>query len=277
MRNGMKPSLRIGLSSGGIALLRTSGWLRTRSDLLSNIDLQAEESALPELLAARLSQMLTDTHCSHLPTTIVLAHELVRLFIVTPPHNTSRLQDCQAAAEMRFQTLYGEPAAAWQLEAAWDARLPFVVCAVPRALLAALQQLAATHRLTLIEVVPQFIAAWSRWRSALKSDAWFGLAHANRLILGAIENNRLCATWSVATPAPGQNSKRWLEEHVTREALRLNLPMPNRVQLCGASSEPWSLQSAGSLVYERLDAGRSVRSTPSSSANVVLAQTGMTA
>ena len=182
MRNGMKPSLRIGLSSSGIALLRTSGWLRTRSDLLSNIDLQAEESALPELLAARLCQMLTDTHCSHLPTTIVLAHELVRLFIVTPPHNTSCLQDCQAAAEMRFQALYGEPAAAWQLEAAWDARQPFVVCAVPRALLAALQQLAATHRLTLIEVVPQFIAAWSRWRSALKSDAWFGLAHANRLI-----------------------------------------------------------------------------------------------
>lgn len=274
MRNGLKQSLRIGLASDGIALLRTGGWLRTRSDLLADANLQPEESALPELLTARLNQILADTHCSHLPTTIVLAHELVRLFIVIPPHNTSCLQDCHAAAEMRFQALYGEPAAAWQLEAAWDAKLPFVVCAVPRALLAALQQVAATHRLTLIEVVPQFIAAWNRWRSALKSDAWFGLAHANRLILGAIENKRLCATWSVAIPAQGQDSKHWLAEHVTREALRLNLPMPNRVQLCGASSEPWALQSAGSLVYERLDAGRS---TTPSSANVVLAKTGLRA
>lgn len=242
MRNGLGSALRIGLSKHGIAILHTGGW-RAKTTVLADHALTEQAFATPELLMLQCRTLLAEAKCARLPVTVILADDWVRLFMVTPPHNTARLQDCRAATAMRFQALYGEPSSGWRLEADWHARLPFLACAMPHALLAALQEVVLERKLDLISVMPQFIAAWNTWHADLHADAWFGIVQQEALTLGAIDRQRLCAVRAVAIPPDG-HSRDWLHAHVMREALRLNMPVPRRLQLYGTAPANWAAACA---------------------------------
>jgi hypothetical protein len=247
--------LRIGVARSGLALLQSSAW-RPRITPLSDTSFATEEGTSVERMANHLRSMLAEAACTHRAARVVLADDWVRLFMVEPPRNTARLQDCRAAAAMRFQALYGESASGWRLEADWDVKHPFLACAVPQPLLTALNQTAAEHRLTLIEIVPQFIAAWNRWHPLIKPDAWFGVAHAGMLTLGVIQERRLCAVRAVAVPAGGWQDRQWLAAHLSREAMRLDLPVASHVQLCGAVPDAWIGPIAGPFMCDRLGSGQ---------------------
>lgn len=274
MRSGLTQGLRIGLSRTGIALVRTGGWRSQHSAVLAEAELSDADFG-DGGLTARLDSVLGDAGCARLPATVIVADDCVRLFMVTPPQNPMRVRDCRAAAAMRFQTLYGESVGSgWQLQGDWNARDPFLACAMPQALLAALHAAAMTRHITLTEIVPQFIGAWNRWHAAVKPDAWFGLVHANTLTLGITDRRRLRAVRVASKPADGAQDQRWLADHIRREALRLNLPVPIRLQLCGHTEPCWADRSGGSLTCEQLGASPALPGTQSLSANVTLAYTG---
>lgn len=276
MRNYFSHSLRIGLSRTGITLLKTSGLLRSQTSVLANAALAEEASTAPERLGAQLHDMLVATNCARLATTIILSDDWVRLLMVTPPQNAGSVQDCRAAADMRFQALYGEPVSAWALEADWDARHAFLACAIPQPLLDMLRQTADMNRLTLISIAPQFVIMWNHWRRELQANAWFGVAQDDRLTLGAVDRQRLCAVRSVAVPHGAWQEKQWLPEHLVREALRLNLPVPSHIQLCGSVPGQWVTQTMGALTCTRLDAGQSPTESGSiTTAGGRLASSGM--
>lgn len=229
--------LHIGLATDGIALLKRAGRHGPLS-VAAERKVTAEQSSTIELLVLQLMRMLEESDSSGHSTHIVIDDRLTRLFMVTPPQNTTSLRDCRAAAAMRFQELYGEPPGQWQIDADWDARQPFLACALPAALPPLLEQAAQEHGLKLLSVAPQFIAAWNRWHAQLDGAAWFGLAHGDQLSLGVVDNRRLRAVrhMPVAEGAwqDAQNT-RWLSELLQREALRLSLAPPNSLQLCGAT------------------------------------------
>lgn len=268
-------SLRIGLSRTRITLLETGGLLRPRPRLLANAALAAEASTMPERLGAQLDSMLIAANCSRLATTIVLSDDWARFLMVTPPKNSGSVQDCRAAAEMRFQDLYGDPVSGWKLEADWDAQHAFLACAVPQPLLNVLQQTALKNRLKLISVTPQFIAMWNCWQRKLQANAWFGVVHAELLTLGAIDRQRLCAVRTAAVPPGAWQDKHWLPEHLAREALRLNLPVPSQLQLCGSVPGQWATQTVGALTCTRLDAHLSLAESGPSTDGSKLASSGM--
>lgn len=120
----------------------------------------------------------------------------------------------------------------WQLAADWNAIHPFLACCLPHPLLSALQQFAQKNRFQLISVQPQFVASWNGWRHRLHKDDWFGQLHNRVLSLGATVKGKLHAIRATNIPDHAQGSD-WLQQHVAREALRLNLPVPRRLQLCG--------------------------------------------
>ncbi len=235
MRNRFGSSLQIGIADTGVTLSRTHGWLRPRMAPLASTAPSDAIPMTPDRAVSVLRDMCTQTPCAGLSTTVIVADNWVRYFIVTPPRNTARLQDCQAAAAMRFQALYGEPAADWQLDAHWDARQPFLACAMPQGLLVALRQAAADHALKLIQIVPHFVAAWNQWSNGVRADAWFGAVQGGTLTLGIIDRQRLCAVQALV---PG-DAPTWLAHHVKREALRLNVSMPRQMQLCGEVPRAW--------------------------------------
>jgi hypothetical protein len=261
MLDRLHHSLRIGLTRTGIMLLQTSGLLRRQTALLASAALPEGARAEPERLGAQLQGMLVAARFSRLPTTIILSDDWVRFLMVAPPRNAGSLQDCRAAAEMRFLALYGESASGWQLEADWSARQAFLVCAIPRPLIDVLKQTALQNRLPLVSITSQFIAAWNFWHRKLQTDAWFGVVHGDLLTLAAIDRKRLCAVRSISVPADAWAGKQWLPEHLSREALRLNLPAPSRIQLCGDLPGQWLTRTMGALACTRLDAGRAFTET----------------
>jgi hypothetical protein len=265
-------SLRIGLSKNAVGLLRTWNWPRRRSEMLIERTLDANSQ---EAIAEGLRAALADAHCSHMNATVVLADDLTRLFMVTPPSNAERLRDCHAAVAMRFQSLYGEPPHDWKIDADWDARHPFLACAVSRALLAALQQISADSGLTLIGIVPQFIAAWNRWHRSVADGAWYGTMHGDTVTLGVIGGHRLTDIRRMTVPAQAHHDEGWLSDQVTREALRLALPVPSRICLAGSAPDRWFADRGRTPVCARLEANLDVLAFAGESADVALACTGV--
>jgi hypothetical protein len=254
MRRRLGSALRIGLSTTGAAVATTSGWPRVHGAITAEFDLADEADATPERVLSGLGALLDDAQCSRLPARIILDDNWVRRFMVVPPANAASLADCRAAAEVRFATLFGEAPADWQLAADWSAREPFLACAAPRALLAALQQVARGQRLALLEIAPQSVVAWNRFRRDIAPGAWFGLLHRQALMLAVPNENGLDAIREVALPAPALKSQSLLPEILLREALRMNLPMPSEIRLCGQVPPHWAMQKTGELAFVRLDA-----------------------
>lgn len=234
MRRWPGQSLRLGVSRAGIALVRSSRWGASAQTLaLTRLDGSAGVDAIVPALHA----VLADAACAGWPLSVVLADDLARLWQVAPPPACARMGDLQAAAALRFQSLFGGTAAGWKIAADWDPLRPFLAAAMPDALLSALEHAAQERRCTLVQVVPQFVAALNQWRRVRRADAWFGLCHGGVLTVavcrqGALEGIR-------AALVPHDAGRDWLDAHVAREALRLGVEPPQRLQLCGTVPSLW--------------------------------------
>jgi len=233
--------LHIGVARSAVALLHQGHWPRRRSTILGESSCASEPAELsdrPEPLLATLDALLGASACRARAARVVLADDWTRTWMVTPPGNGSRLADCQAAASARFQTLYGESTSGWQLTADWQARTPFLACALPLPLLSGLQQVAAQHRLVLLEVVPHFVAAWNRWHRRLLPGAWFGVVHDDDVVLAAVAGHGLQVLRPVRRTVDADAA--WLRLTVEREAMRCVLPVPPGIVLCGDVPASWS-------------------------------------
>lgn len=245
MRRALGQSLRLGVSGHAVSLLRVSRWRIGGSKqpvtVLAEHAFSPADEPLFDCIGRALREMFSELDTQALagwPVSIVLADELTRLWQVTPPQGATRLSDIEAAAALRFQSLYGETPSAWRVMAEWDARQPFFAAAVPRALLAVLESVAADRQLAIVDIVPHFVTAWNRWRGALKSGAWFGLAHDSLLTLGAVQGKCLRAVRTL--PIPHGADHYWITQTLTREALLLDLDVPPLLQLCGTPPAAWT-------------------------------------
>ena len=230
--------LRLGVAAGGISLWRTSRWRAPAWTPLGEaayapgIDLHGDVAALGQAL----EQVLPAGQYAGWPLSVVLDDALARLWQVDLPQGATRLADIEAAAALRFQSLYGDAPGLWHSSSAWDARAPFC-CAVPRALLAQLTRVAEARKLALIFITPQFARHWNRWHGALKPRAWFGQLQENALTLGVRHAGRLCAVR--ALPVPQDAGSDWLAQTLAREALLQGVTAPALLQLCGAPPPAW--------------------------------------
>ncbi|NHZ61771.1 hypothetical protein [Massilia genomosp. 1] len=240
MRRRFGQSLRVGIAPGAVALLKTSRFGGSAPDLVA--ELAFDGGSHPESIAGALRLLLEGAGSANWPVSIVLADELVRIWQVTPPAGAARLADLEAAAALRFQTLFGEPTGAWQLAAGWDAAQPFLVAALPRHLLALIEQVCAAQRAPLVQLAPQFVAGFNQWRAALKAGAWYGLVQQRVLTIAAIEDGAIRAVRAAALPEGADLD--WLAAHVAREALRLNLSVPARLCVSGHAPAAWSKGAA---------------------------------
>lgn len=235
MRRSFGAALRLGLAPDAIALVESRGWGRAHK-LLAELALDAG-SALPLALANGIGTLFEGIDRARWPLSVVLADELCRLWQVSPPPQCARLGDLEAAAALRFQQLYAEPAAGWQVAAGWQLQHPFMAAAVPRPLLAAVQQAAALQSMPLVAVTPYYLALFNRHHRAIGRADWLGAVHDGVLTLGVCGEAGLQAVRPVAIAAVHDSG--WLEETMVREALRMNVPVAGRLLLCGDAVPAW--------------------------------------
>jgi hypothetical protein len=231
---------RVALSRGMVTVRRV-GASRKVPAMFVERPLPAGADASPETLAALIAEALEASGGSGLPVHVTYTDELVRYFIVTPPDNSVRMQDLRAAAGARFQTLYGDDPAAWQLVADWQAAEPFLACAVSRRWSDVLQQAVAAGRGCVVSAMPEFIAAWNRSRRELGADTWLATRGERTLTLSLITaapRLRVAAVRTLALPDPVPPLT-WLREQIARAALIDNLPAPSALLLHGPRCDAW--------------------------------------
>ena len=208
----------------------------------------------PMAVAVALGHALSKTGLDRRTAAIVLSDEWARIFMVTPPTNTERMRDCQAALALRFQLLFGETHGDWSVQADWNAGHPFLACALPKALGDAVLHSCAENGVSVVSMVPRFIRCWNRWHRHLGESTWFGIVHTGSLTLAAIEGGRLVEIRRVTVPQQALQKQAWLNDQVGRETLRLGLPMPRNLRLCGDIPDMWLAQSNGAGIdVRRLD------------------------
>ncbi|GAB3371149.1 hypothetical protein [Massilia agri] len=247
MRRRFGQSLRLGIAPDGLALLRVGGWPSASSVVLAVQPVEAgAPDALENGLRALLREAAAENGLRRWPLSVVLADELVRLWQVPPPAGATRPGDLQAAAALRFQSLFGAMPAPWRISADWSASQPFLAAAAPEALLALLESLAREHGFHLVEVAPQFVAALNATRRQRRPGAWFGLVHGGVLSLAAYDGVLLAAVRTAVIPDGAD--REWLEAHVAREALRVGVGRPERLQLSGPAPRSWA-SSVGRLKF----------------------------
>lgn len=245
----MKSSLQIGLSQSDWAVLKMQRG--SRATVIGSSE--KVQTGPAEDLVDRLQSFLKASSAKN-AANIIVADDQARLWLVTPPVNAGSPQDCRAAVEMRFQSLYGESSDGWRIEAEWNACHPFLACAIRHELLASLEKMANECELKLVSVMPQFIAAWNRWCRALKPGAWFGQIHGDGMMLAAMVDGKLQAVRAIAIPADARSNQSWLADVLEREALKLNMPMLDRFQFCGELPGGSTRHPVKTLGCERLDA-----------------------
>jgi hypothetical protein len=116
---------------------------------------------------------------------------------------------------------------------------------------------------------------WNRWHRSLQANAWFGVVQHDSLTLAAVDQQRLHAVRTTAVPSGAWQEKQWLPEHLSREALRLNLTAPSHLQLCGSLPGQWVTQTMGTLTCTRFDAAQSLTKSGSITGGGRLASSAM--
>ncbi|TFW13956.1 hypothetical protein E4L96_18900 [Massilia arenosa] len=237
MRRRIGQVLRLGVSASQLALVKGSRW-GSSAELLDQCAL--DPAAPLEAIAPALHALLDSGDFSGWPVAVVVADDLARLWQVTPPANASRAADLEAAAALRFHSLYGDGPSNWAIAADWDPVRPFIAAALPRALTGMLEQAAVDKKMSIVQLVPHFVAAWNRWQGQVRAGSWFGVLHEGVLTAGVTQGRRVVAVRAFAVPAHADSM--WLAGQLNREALLLGVEAPDALTLCGSVPSAWNRQ-----------------------------------
>jgi hypothetical protein len=135
-------NLTISLSSQAFVLHQHTRWWSKTSQLVTQNLAPAKTGDNFQSHCEQMARAIQANNLTGCATTLVISDELVRQWVVEPPQNVESLDDLKAAVSARFQALYGDSPAAWQIEADWKIDSPFLASAIPKNLAVALDGLA---------------------------------------------------------------------------------------------------------------------------------------
>ena len=166
-------------------LLRPQGplWRQARGETRSLSCQGAADTAEP--WRGPLSQLASIAE-KNIDLEVVLSSHFVRLQLLPWQAELGRREEWVAYAGFRFHEIYGSLADAWDIVLSMEPPgRPMVACAVDRALLGALNELARERGWRLRSVEPAFSRAWNRHRGSLRGPAGvFALAEPGRVCAG---------------------------------------------------------------------------------------------
>lgn len=239
--------LHIDIAAHEIRVLQSGGLLRRRVLVLHRETLTENSLDNQETLLKQLHQILAGLRCNKMNVTMTIADSLARMWMVIPPQNAASLADCQAAAGLRFHALFGEFSGTWEIIADWDARRPFLASAIERSLLERLNALCAAYQLNLLQLQPQFVSVWNRFCGELQNESWMALLEHNTLTIAAVTQGRLVALRSITVLPEVLQQRSWIDQHLQRQALLLDLDVPRRLHISGVLPAQWQKHVSGQI------------------------------
>jgi len=223
-------NLTISLSSQAFVLHQHTRWWSKTSQLVTQ---NLAPAKTVDHFQSHCEQITRAIHLNNLTgcaTTLVISDELVRQWVVEPPQNVESLDDLKAAVSARFQALYGDSPAAWQIEADWKTDRPFLASAIPKNLAVALDGLAKKCQLEWRQIAPHSVMLFNRWRNILPPNTWMVTFENGRLSLTVTNAQRVVGAYRhISCEASEIATEQNFIKLLNREALRMNLPSPKQV------------------------------------------------
>ncbi len=239
------------ISESHVHVVKASGWPKATARIVASrpVSIRASDS---HGLGEALKEVLAESMPKRGAVSVLLADELVRLWVLNAPIAASRLGDIEAAAAMRFQQLFDERIADWRIAVSMEAAQPCLASAVHHHLYEQVLVATQQHGLTLTTMQPESVAVWNKWRSSLKSGQWMGVWRGQNLSLALTQGNRLSGWRQVSAPVQAQHDADWLQQQLQREAMRLNVPLPKQIRMCGQVPHHWLSFSASPVPCDML-------------------------
>jgi hypothetical protein len=141
----------------------------------------------------------------------VLSSQFVRYAVLPAQTGIVSGRDWQALSEHHLRKLYGAVADHWEVRVALQGHAePAVACAVDRALIAALEDVAQAARWQLHGIEPALMAVFNQHRRVLPASHWLLLAEPQRLLLAEVADG-IWQRFSVALPPAGEEKQAALQ------------------------------------------------------------------
>jgi hypothetical protein len=161
-----------------------------------------------------------------------------RYWIVTPPKHATDLSDLQAAAKLRFETLFSSPVDEWRIEAEWQNGRDFLACALPQRVLAVINQSLSTAlvKVRLTRCIPYFLGCWNR--AALNKQlrpACFAVTADSTTTISLLDETGQCirAVFSLPLAVDSDAHIEEVENRICAYCIQRDLPPPENILLTG--------------------------------------------
>ncbi len=239
------------ITESQVHAVKASAWPKQAAHIVASrpVAIRANDS---QGLAPALKDLFLEAMPKRGAVRVLLADELVRYWVAQAPASANRLSDIEAAAAMRFQQLFDERLADWHMTVSVEAAKPCLASAVHRTLFDQVLVAMRQQGLTLTDMQPELVAVWNKWRNSLKPGQWLVVWRGHSLILIMTEGNGISALRQLPVPAQAHLDVDWLQQHIQREAMRLNVPLPKQIRLCGQAPHHWLSFSASPVPCDTL-------------------------
>lgn len=161
-----------------------------------------------------------------------------RFWMVSPPMHATDFGDLQAAARLRFDTLFSTSANEWRIEAEWQAGRDFLACALPQSALADVEQsLSSTSgQIRLSRCIPYFLDCWNRATNDKQCRPTCFAVTADTTTTVALldeSNQRIRAIFSIPLTADSDANIQEIENRIGAYCIQRDLAPPGDVLLTG--------------------------------------------
>lgn len=222
-----------------------------RADVLAKVERSSDDD-----LASHFALCLQAVPTQRCTLQIVLDDSLARFWKVEPPANTTHFDDLGAAARIRFEALYGLPVSEWLVQGDWNAKAPFLACAVPGNILAALGECLNVPRYQHTRVIgctPAFVHSWNQHQPHMPNNIQgIGVVNQKTVTIAIIQNAKWIEVRCMPLVDVGQESLQGLDQAIQNLSLQLDLKMPNVVWLTGKIPRPWMSCKTDRINWRRL-------------------------
>lgn len=170
----------------------------------------------------------------HEEVSVVVADSWCRFWLTVPDPQADDLAGLRAGAAARAQALYELHSADWVIEADWRFDRPFLCCALPQDLLAALRTLAEARQVHLRRVQPQALHAWQEAGAAgpdPEAPLWLCSVSPRTVLSLVVEQGQVQHLRHSWLGAPGDDEV--LAGLLREQAAQLGVPEPVHVRRLG--------------------------------------------
>ncbi len=180
--------LSLAITPDRIVLVRGRSGFRSRLITKAIVPVTATEVGWKPVLAALAKVLKADPQWQKAATSVVLSNSFVRYQLVPWSDEIHSPEEREAYIRQSFSQVYGDLSATWIYVVSEVARgAAWVVCAIDRDLLSALEDVVTQAGSTLVSVVPHVMPAFNSVRRVIKQkDCWFVQIEKDKMLLALI-------------------------------------------------------------------------------------------